>query len=154
MALLWVTQPMPNDAMNVKTANATASHLQCMPRSMAYIGPPRICPSLRRTRNLTASRPSEYLVAMPRMPVNQHQKTAPGPPMVTAVATPMMLPVPMVAASPVAKALNWLTSPSAPLSRFTLMRIALKMWRCGNFRRIVRKRCVPTSNTIIGQPHK
>ena len=106
MALLCVTHPMPNEAMNVKRAKATASHLHFMPRSMAYIGPPRILPSASFTRYLTARRPPDYLVAMPRIPVNQHQNTAPGPPMVTAVATPMMLPAPMVAASPVANALN------------------------------------------------
>lgn len=53
-----------------------------------------------------ASRPSAYLVAMPSMPVSQHQNTAPGPPNVTAVATPMMLPVPMVPARLVARAEN------------------------------------------------
>lgn len=41
---------------------------------------------------------------MPRIPVIQHQKIAPGPPSATAVETPMMLPVPSVAASVVASA--------------------------------------------------
>lgn len=35
---------------------------------------------------------------MPRIPVIQHQKMAPGPPRATAVETPMMFPVPSVAA--------------------------------------------------------
>ena len=39
---------------------------------------------------------------MPRIPVIQHQKMAPGPPRATAVETPMMLPVPRVAARVVA----------------------------------------------------
>ena len=40
---------------------------------------------------------------MPRSPVIQHQKTAPGPPRATAVERPMMLPVPRVAAKVVAR---------------------------------------------------
>ena len=40
---------------------------------------------------------------MPRKPVIQHQKTAPGPPNATAVERPMILPVPSVAASVVAR---------------------------------------------------
>ncbi len=43
---------------------------------------------------------------MPRMPVIQHQNTAPGPPSATAVETPMILPVPSVAARVVASAEN------------------------------------------------
>ena len=36
---------------------------------------------------------------MPSTPVIMHQKTAPGPPVLTATATPTMLPVPTFAAS-------------------------------------------------------
>ena len=42
-----------------------------------------------------------------------NSRTAPGPPMNTAVPTPTMLPVPMVAASAVVSAPNWVMSPSA-----------------------------------------
>lgn len=41
---------------------------------------------------------------MPRIPVIQHQKIAPGPPRATAVETPMIFPVPRVAASVVERA--------------------------------------------------
>ena len=41
---------------------------------------------------------------MPSTPVSQHQKIAPGPPNATAVETPMIFPVPNVAASVVDKA--------------------------------------------------
>lgn len=41
---------------------------------------------------------------MPRIPVIQHQKMAPGPPRATAVETPIILPVPSVAASVVERA--------------------------------------------------
>lgn len=43
---------------------------------------------------------------MPRTPVIQHQKTAPGPPSETAVDIPMIFPVPIVAASVVIRAEN------------------------------------------------
>ena len=56
----------------------------------------------------------------------------------TAVATPTMLPVPMVAASEVASAPNWLTSPGEPSSFWMLRRMALKMRRWGNFNLTVR----------------
>ena len=87
-----------------------------------------------------ASSPSEYFVAMPKTPVNQHHSTAPGPPSDTAVATPMMLPVPIVAARAVASDPNCDTSPEAPGSRVTDSRMAVKIFRCGKRRRKVRKR--------------
>ena len=111
MELACTVQPMPKEANAVKTAKSIASHFMFRPRSRAYIGPPYICPFVPFTRNFTASSPSAYLVAMPKMPVSQHHSTAPGPPNATAVATPTMFPVPMVAASAVASAPNWLTSP-------------------------------------------
>ena len=57
------------------------------------------------------------------------QSTAPGPPSDTAVATPMMLPVPMVAANEVARAANWLTSPLESLSFFTEIFSAVHIFR-------------------------
>ena len=102
------------------------------------MGPPIIFPVRVFTRYFTARRPSPYLVAIPNTPVIQHQKMAPGPPRATAVATPTMLPVPMVAASEVASAPNWLTSPGEPSSFWMLRRMALKMRRWGNFNLTVR----------------
>ena len=69
-------------------------------------------------RNLTASRPSEYLVAIPNRAASHIQNIAPGPPATMAVATPTMLPVPMVAESAVHKAPKLDTSPfaSSPFS--------------------------------------
>ena len=43
---------------------------------------------------------------MPNTPVNQHHNTAPGPPSAIAVATPTILPVPIVAAHAVDNAPN------------------------------------------------
>ena len=110
-------------------------------------------PSLPLTRYFTANNPSAYFVDMPKMPVSQHHSTAPGPPKATAVATPTMLPVPMVAASAVANAPNWLTSPAPLWSFFTDRRMPSSSFRCGTRRRTVRNRCVPNSRIIMGQPH-
>ena len=43
-------------------------------------------------------------VAIPKKATSHIQKTAPGPPRVTAIATPAMLPVPTREAMPIAKA--------------------------------------------------
>jgi len=146
--------PMPKAAMAVNAANSMPAHFIPSPRSSTYMGPPAIAPPLVRMRYFTESRASEYLVATPKTPVIQHQNTAPGPPIATAVATPTMLPVPMVAASAVASAPNWLTSPSP--SRFLRrdIRTASGMNRCIPRSRNVRKMWVPNSKTSIGGPQR
>ncbi len=53
-------------------------------------------------------------MAMPSQAVSHIQNTAPGPPRVIAVATPVMLPVPMVAASAIDIALKGGIWPSLP----------------------------------------
>ena len=136
--LACTVQPMPNDASAVKTANKMASQCMLSPRSKAYMGPPYICPLSALTRYFTASSPSAYFVDIPKIPVSQHHRTAPGPPSATAVATPTILPVPMVAASAVASAPNWLTSPSAWLSLLTESLMPVKSLRWGMRRRKVR----------------
>ena len=76
------------------------------------MGPPTQSPSLFRSRNLTASRTSEYLVAMPIRAVIHSQNILPGPPRVRAVVTPAMLPVPTVPARAVLMAWKGVISPS------------------------------------------
>jgi hypothetical protein len=49
---------------------------------------------------------------MPTSAVHHIQNSAPGPPIAIAVATPAMLPVPIVAASDVIKALKGVMLPS------------------------------------------
>ena len=154
IALAWTMLPMPNAAIAVNPQNNTASHFWPKPRSRAYMGPPSMVPSLVLTRYLMASKPSLYFVAMPKRPVSQHHSTAPGPPSATAVATPMMFPVPMVAASDVARAANWLTSPLASLSFLTDILMAVNILRCGTRNLKVKNRWVPKSNIIMGQPHR
>ena len=144
---------MPKAARAVNIAKIIASHLACSPRSSANMGPPSIRPSLVLTLYLTARRPSEYFVAMPKKPVIQHHSTAPGPPSATAVATPTILPVPRVAARAVASAPNCETSPLEPLSFVNDRRNAVPIFNCGKRRRTVKNKCVPSRSIIIGHPH-
>ena len=118
------------------------------------MGPPNTLPFSALMRYFTASRPSAYLVEIPKRPVSQHHNTAPGPPSDTAVATPIILPVPMVAAKAVANAPNCDTSPWAFLSLLMLSFMALRRNLCGKRSRMVRKICVPNNRIIIGQPHR
>ena len=153
MALACTVLPMPNEARAVKMAKRIAAQRHPNPFSSANIGPPITFPSGFFSRYLIASRPSAYLVAMPNTPVSQHHNTAPGPPKAMAVATPMMFPVPIVAARAVANDENCDTSPVASGSRCTDSRMALSICLCGKCNRIVRKRWVPKSRIIMGQPH-
>ena len=70
-----------------------------------------------------------------------------------AVATPTMLPVPMVADSAVVSAPNWLMSPGASGSFVTDSLMAVGSLRWMNLVRNVRYRCEPSKSTIIGGPH-
>ena len=88
MALDWAMLPIPKAATAVNRANKIPAQRAFKPRSRTNIGPPDISPRLFWMRYFTASRASEYLVAMPKTPVNHIQNTAPGPPMSTAPATP------------------------------------------------------------------
>lgn len=98
--------PIPKAVIEVKAANNTASHFIFNPRSSTYIGPPAILPSGIFTLYLTASNASLYFVDIPKTPVNHIHNTAPGPPAATALDTPTIFPVPIVAASAVVNAPN------------------------------------------------
>ncbi len=117
MELAWVMLPIPNAAIAVSAAKSMPSGLLPRPRSSAYIGPPAIWPLGSFTRYFTLSTASAYFVAMPNTPVSHIHSTAPGPPAATAVATPTMLPAPIVAASAVVSAPNCVISPSPSFSR-------------------------------------
>ena len=119
MELPCVPLPIPKQAKPANSANRMPSHFCFRPLSRAYIGPPIIPPSLPLTLYLIAKTASPYLEAIPKQPVSHTQNTAPGPPDAIAVATPTILPVPMVAASAVASAPKPDTSPSASLSGVT-----------------------------------
>ena len=103
--------PMPNEAISANTANRAAVRFMFKPFSSVYMGPPATLPSGETSRNFSARVHSVNLVAMPKKAVTHIQKRAPGPPRVMAVATPAMLPVPMVADRAVDNAWKCDTSP-------------------------------------------
>ena len=113
-----------------------------------------ICPSSATTRYFTASRHSEYFVAVPTSAAIHIQNKAPGPPATIAVATPTILPVPMVADNAVHSAAKLDTSPSSP--DFSLAIKCLIAWGsfviCKKRSLAVRKRPVARMRTIRGMP--
>ena len=120
MAEVCTAPPMPRMARPAKMAKVMAMALanqgtepsgRRKRSSQMYMAPPIIWPLAFFTRYFTDAKTSVYLVAMPRMPVIHIQNTAPGPPEMMAVATPMIEPVPKVDARAVIMAANWLTSP-------------------------------------------
>ncbi|MPM99953.1 hypothetical protein SDC9_147148 [bioreactor metagenome] len=146
--------PIPKHATPANSANNTPNHFCPRPLSKAYIGPPIIEPVLSFTLYLIANKASPYFVAIPKRPVNQHQKIAPGPPKATAVATPTILPVPTVAASAVQRSPKLFTS---PLPSFLAVKISFnasgRRITCNICNLIVRKIPVPTSSMRSGGPH-
>jgi hypothetical protein len=115
MEFAWVIFPIPKEAITAKPENSTARTdpmvLFLKPFFMAYIGPPAISPSAFVSRYLTARTLSPYLVERPNKALIHIHTKAPGPPKTMAVATPTMLPVPMVAARAVIKDWNGEISP-------------------------------------------
>ena len=71
-------------------------------------------PSGRRTLNSWASVASLKAVAVPRIATSHIHSTAPGPPRMSASATPTMFPVPTRQASPTAKAWKEVMPPWLP----------------------------------------
>ena len=118
MELACVMLPMPKDASTVNSANRkpkiAPSCLFLKAFFMVNIGPPFISPFSFTSRYLLASIHSAYFVVMPNAAESHIHTSAPGPPANMAVATPTMLPVPMVAERAVINALNEETSPSPP----------------------------------------
>ena len=107
--------PMPNEASVANSANshprALPNLLFLKPRFMVYIGPPDISPFSLTVLYLIESMHSLNFVVSPKQAEIHIQTSAPGPPANIAVATPTILPVPIVAASAVMRALNGDTSP-------------------------------------------
>ena len=107
---------MPKAASAPAMANAYASGRHARPRPflMQYMAPPTRSPRALRSRYLTASRTSAYLVAIPRKAATHIQNITPGPPSAMARVTPAMLPVPTVPPSAVASAWNGDIPPPPP----------------------------------------
>ena len=92
---------------------------------------------------------------MPKKAAIHIQKIAPGPPTLTAVATPTMLPVPTVAASATQSALKLETSPLPWFFALKMRRSASGRRRTwSSFSRMVRKMPVPTSRMMSGGPQR
>ena len=104
-----------------KIANALASgfHFSPNPLVMMYMGPPCTSPALSVPLYMIASVPSKNLVVIPTKALTHIQNITPGLPLpiVSATATPAMLPIPTVAAIALISAWNELIWPvSLPLS--------------------------------------
>ena len=110
------------------------------------MGPPTQSPYSFRSRNLTDSSTSEYLVHMPMRAVTHSQNSAPGPPRVTAEVIPAMLPVPTVPARAVDTAWKGVISPSPALVRLKILPKVFRMVK-PNFRN-----CTPLVLSVIRMP--
>ena len=97
------------------SAYVDASHGCFRPSRSAYIGPDRMVAPLA-SRHVTPSTASVNLIVVATNPYAQIQNSAPGPPETMAVATPAMLPVPIVPDSAVMNAWNGVSTPVVPLS--------------------------------------
>ena len=119
--LACVRFPIPNEAITANNANShpsTAPTFLCLkPFFIVYIGPPDISPFSLTSRYLMASIHSLNFEVSPKHADIHIHTNAPGPPETIAVATPTILPVPIVAASAVVSAENGEISP-VPLSFF------------------------------------
>ena len=161
MASTCVILPMPKEANTAKIANniprKRPKPLCLNPFCMTYIGPPAISPREFFSRYLTASMHSAYFVVKPKRAEIHIQTRAPGPPNTIAVATPAMLPVPIVADNAVIRDWNGVISPSPPVVCLrplnTCFSAKPRFFQGRNLRRKVRKIPVPTRRIIIAGPH-
>ncbi len=125
-----------------------------------YMGPPTISPRALRSRYFTASIHSLNLEAIPKAAAIHIHTSAPGPPKTSAVATPMILPVPMVAARDVISAEKGEIPPALPPEASTVraLRCSVLFRAKGSFRhgrkrvRIQSTTPVPTSSRSMGGP--
>ena len=120
-----VRLPIPKEAKTAKKAKSHPSTeptlLLGKPCFMVYIGPPAISPFAPAVRYFKESIHSLNFVVSPNAAEIHIHTRAPGPPDTIAVATPTMLPVPIVAASAVVSAPNGETSPAPCFWRASLL---------------------------------
>ena len=91
---------------------------------------------------------------MPMRAVTHIQKTAPGPPLTRAEATPTRFPVPTCAPRVAQSAPNPDTPSSFFMDFFTFLNIFPKYRSCTRRRRAVRNNPVPRRIRIKNHPHK
>ncbi len=158
----WVKFPIPKDAT---TANRAKSQPNISPALlflkaffMVYMGPPDISPFSFTSLYLIASIHSLNFEVKPNAAEIHIHTNAPGPPETIAVATPTILPVPMVAARAVVRAEKGEISPVPfPFVLASLLKVSLRAYprflQEANPSRNVRKIPVPTKSTSITGPH-
>ena len=99
-------------------------------------------------------RSAKYMAAFINGAVLDGQYSAPAPPATSAVATPTILPVPMVADRAVQRAAKLLTSPWPSFSFWNMYLQAMpSLWNWIPRRRMVKKIPVARIRTIRGTPH-
>ena len=130
MEFACVILPIPKEATTAKKAK---SHPKMLPAVLflkaffiVYIGPPDISPSALTPLYLIASIHSLNLEVSPKQAEIHIQTSAPGPPETIAVATPTILPVPIVAARAVVRAEKGEISPSPFFWRASLLSVLFK----------------------------
>src|SRR5688572_32788300 len=89
----------------IQNKAARGCHFLPMASRITYIGPPCNSPLLSFPRNMLARALEKKFVDMPMKDVIHIQKSAPGPPMAIAAATPARFPIPTVEARAVDSAL-------------------------------------------------
>ena len=152
--------PIPNEATTAKSAK---SHPSMAPAFLClnaffivYIGPPDISHFSFTSRYFMASMHSLNLDVIPKAAESHIHTNAPGPPETIAVATPTILPVPIVAARAVVSAENGETSPSPFFCLASLLKTLFNAY--GRLRQqrafvlMVRKIPVPTRRISITGP--
>ena len=80
------------------------------------MGPPCTSPAESFPLYIIAKDPSKNLVAIPTVALTHIQKIAPGPPIVRAMATPAIFPIPTVAAIALVRASKELICPGSASS--------------------------------------
>ncbi len=154
----WLAWNRGRQPIMPHTANIRARGLNRgpSPTSIKYMGPPWAMPSSSWRRYMQASVQVKNFVHMPSKPAIHIQKMAPGPPMLMAMATPAILPMPIVPDNADESAWKCGISPGSPGLSY-LPRNRLKVWRRrrnGNKRqRKAKYNAVPATRKTSGSPH-
>ena len=129
MEFACVRLPIPKDAITANKANSVPrtapSVLFLIAFFIVYIGPPDISPCAFTSRYLIASIHSLNFEVSPKQAEIHIHTSAPAPPDTIAVATPIIFPVPIVAASAVVKAAKGDTSPAPFFVLDSLLNVSL-----------------------------
>jgi hypothetical protein len=153
--------PIPKEAITANRANSqpstAPSFLFFSPFFIVYIGPPDISPFSLTSLYLIANIHSENLEERPKQADIHIHTNAPAPPETIAVATPTILPVPIVAARAVVSAENGETSPVPRLFvRASLLRVFFnahgRFLHVRKLQRTVKSTPVPTKRTNMTGP--